>query len=159
MNFTKDGARIAGCMRNDGRSGAPDTWSVYLASDDATATVDAAVAHGGQVIAPAMDVADLGTMAIVTDAGGAAVGMWQPGSHTGFGLLGEPGSPGWFELHTRDHDAAVVFYFAVDDTDAAVATVQRLGGRVVQPAEDSPYGRLAEVADPTGALFKLVSRS
>ena len=28
---------------------------------------------------------------------------------------------------------------------------------MVVPAEDTPYGRLAQAADPTGALFKLVA--
>jgi uncharacterized protein len=206
VTFTRSGAPVAGCMPNDGQGGTPDVWSVYLASDDAKATVDAAVAHGGQVIAPAMDVADLGTMAVVTDADGAAIGIWQPGSHTGFGLLAEPGAPAWFELLARDHDRAVAFYrdvfgwdthvasdtpefryttlgqgdqqaagimdaagflpvgvpahwsvyVAVEDADAAVATAERLGGRVVMPPEDTPYGRLAQLADPTGALFKVV---
>ena len=32
-----------------------------------------------------------------------------------------------------------------------------LGGSVLQPAEDTPYGRLAAVADPKGAVFRLVS--
>jgi predicted enzyme related to lactoylglutathione lyase len=31
-----------------------------------------------------------------------------------------------------------------------------MGGKVVQPAEDTPYGRLAVAADPTGAVFKLL---
>ena len=56
INFSKDGVLVAGCMRNDGSAGTPDVWSVYLAIDDAEATVDAATAHGGQVIVPAMDV-------------------------------------------------------------------------------------------------------
>ncbi len=30
-----------------------------------------------------------------------------------------------------------------------------LGGSIVVPAEDTPYGRLATCADPTGAIFKL----
>src|SRR3954449_13256516 len=30
INFTKDGERIAGCMKNDGSTGVPDLWSVYL---------------------------------------------------------------------------------------------------------------------------------
>ena len=50
INFLKDGVPVAGCMRNDGQSGTPDVWSVYLATDDAEATVDAAAANGGQVI-------------------------------------------------------------------------------------------------------------
>jgi uncharacterized protein len=48
-------------------------------------------------------------------------------------------------------------YFAVDSTDAALEKVVELGGSVVTGAEDSPNGRLATAADPTGARFKLVS--
>ena len=48
-------------------------------------------------------------------------------------------------------------YFGVDDTDAALAKIVELGGSIVEPAEDTPYGRLATAADPTGALFKLVA--
>ena len=47
-------------------------------------------------------------------------------------------------------------YFGVDDTDAALAKIAELGGTVVRPAEDTPYGRLAAATDPTGAQFKLV---
>jgi predicted enzyme related to lactoylglutathione lyase len=46
-------------------------------------------------------------------------------------------------------------YFAVPDADAAIARIEGLGGRVVRPAEDTPYGRLATVADPTGAQFRI----
>jgi predicted enzyme related to lactoylglutathione lyase len=45
-------------------------------------------------------------------------------------------------------------YWEVDDASAAVAQVRSLGGSVVQDAEDTPYGRLATVADPNGAQFK-----
>ncbi|MGZ8764178.1 MAG: VOC family protein [Acidimicrobiia bacterium] len=207
INFSLDGLPVAGGMRNDGESGMPDLWSVYLATADAGATVDAATAAGGQVIVAAMDVGELGRMAVVTDAGGAAIGAWQPGLHTGFGILGETGAPTWFELHTRDYDASVAFYrtvfhwdahtmsdtpefryttlgegddqlagvmdagaslpddvpafwtiyFAVDDADAALTQIVELGGSVVMGAEDTPYGRLATAADPTGARFRLVA--
>lgn len=207
INFSKDGQMIAGGMANDGSSGMPDVWSVYLATDDAEATVAAATSNGGQVIVPAMPVGDLGSMAVVLDAGGAAIGAWQPGLHKGFQVAGEAGTPNWFELHTNNYDAAVQFYrdvfgwdthvmsdesdfryttlgegdeqaagimdaaaflpagvpsnwqiyFGVTDTDAALARIVELGGTVVQPAEDSPYGRLAQAADPMGALFKLVA--
>ena len=205
FSYLKDGVLVAGCMRNDGTSGVPDVWSVYLAVGDAKATVDAANANGGSTIVEAMDVGDLGTMAVLTDAGQAAIGMWQPGTHKGFGVLAEAGAPSWFELHTRDYDASLAFYrtvfgwktetasdvpefryttlgegenaqagimdasaflpegvpahwsvyFGTADADATLAKVVELGGTVVQPAEDTPYGRLATAADPTGALFKL----
>ena len=100
-------------MRNDGSSGQPDGWSVYLATDDAEKTVAGATAHGGQVMVPPMAVGDLGTMAVVSDPGDAVIGMWQPAADKGFGLLSEAGAPSWFELHTRDYDAAVDFYRTV----------------------------------------------
>ncbi len=34
-----------------------------------------------------------------------------------------------------------------------------LGGAVVQPAEDTPFGRLAGLADPTGAFIKIAAAS
>ena len=110
FNFTKDGVLVAGGMSSQPGQGVPDVWSVYLATDDAGRTLEAVTGHGGQVIVPAMPVGDLGTMAVVTDAGGAAIGMWQPGQHKGFGVLGEPGTPGWFELHTRDYRTSIDFY-------------------------------------------------
>ncbi len=46
-------------------------------------------------------------------------------------------------------------YWEVDNVDGTVANVIRLGGSVVMEAGDTPYGRLATVADPAGAQFKL----
>ena len=46
-------------------------------------------------------------------------------------------------------------YWHVDDIDATVAEVIRLGGSVEQPVENTPYGRLASVRDPRGARFAL----
>ena len=48
-------------------------------------------------------------------------------------------------------------YFRVDDADAALASTVELGGSVLRPAEDTPYGRLAQAADPLGTSFKLIS--
>jgi predicted enzyme related to lactoylglutathione lyase len=48
------------------------------------------------------------------------------------------------------------FYIQVAGTDAALARVTELGGTVVQPGIDTPYGRLAAATDPAGAPFKLV---
>jgi predicted enzyme related to lactoylglutathione lyase len=187
--------------------GEQNLWSVYLATDDVRKTLEAATASGGVVHVDAMDVADLGTMAFVTDAGGGFVGLWQPRTHQGFGVLGEAGAPSWFELAAGDYDASVVFYrdvfrwdttvladteamryttlgsgdgalagildasgllpdgipphwsvyFGVEDADAALADVARLGGSTLEPPADTPYGRLAAAADPLGARFKLVA--
>lgn len=47
-------------------------------------------------------------------------------------------------------------YFAVADTDAAVAATERAGGTVVRAATDSPYGRSAVLADATRAVFAII---
>jgi uncharacterized protein len=207
VNFQHGDALVAGMMRNDGSAGTPDVWSTYLAVADAKAATEAAVAAGGQVLLEPMQVGDLGSMAMLADPGGAAVGLWQPGAHRGYGLIAEAGAPAWHELHTRDYAASLEFYRSVFgwqtavmsdtaefrytnlvidgepyagimdaadflpvgmpaswqtyigcvDVDATLATVARLGGEVVLGAEDSPFGRLAQFADPTGAVIKIVS--
>jgi predicted enzyme related to lactoylglutathione lyase len=207
VNFTRNGAMVAGMMHNDGTAGTPDMWNTYLSVPDAKATTEAARAAGGQVHMEAMQVMDLGTMGMVADTGGAAIGLWQPAAHVGYQIFGEHGAPCWHELHTRHYDAVLDFYratfgwttqvmsdsgdfrytqvmvdgeayagvmdssaflpegmpstwqiyFGAVDVDATVAQVVELGGQVVQPAEDSPFGRMAGVTDPTGAFFKLVS--
>ncbi len=50
-------------------------------------------------------------------------------------------------------------YFEVADVDAALERVEELGGRIITPAEDTPYGRLARAADPTGTAFRLVANN
>jgi predicted enzyme related to lactoylglutathione lyase len=47
-------------------------------------------------------------------------------------------------------------YFGVDSTDETVAKAVSLEASVVQAAEDSPFGRMATLADPTGAMFKVI---
>lgn len=205
INFAQDGIPVAGAMKNDGSTGAPDSWNIYLATADAAATTAAAEAHGAQVIVPAMEVMSLGSMAVFADAGGAVIGAWQPGEHRGFGIVAEARAPSWFELHARDYDTSVAFYrdvfgwdvhtvsdepefryttlnegedqaagimdasgflpagappywtvyFGSLDADASVAKVIELGGAVVMDPEDTPYGRIGTVSDPTGAEFRI----
>jgi predicted enzyme related to lactoylglutathione lyase len=56
----------------------------------------------------------------------------------------------------QETPAAWSVYFAVEDADAAVAKAAELGGIVVQPVRDSPYGRIGVVADNHGAVFSLI---
>lgn len=50
-----------------------------------------------------------------------------------------------------------VAYFSVPDTDAAVATARRHGGTVLGEPWDTPYGRMAALSDPGGAVFMVVA--
>lgn len=48
-------------------------------------------------------------------------------------------------------------YFRVEDADATLKRIEELGGTIERPAEDTPYGRMATAADPTGSRFKLIA--
>jgi predicted enzyme related to lactoylglutathione lyase len=206
FSFRKDGVIVAGGFGRQEGMEAPDCWTIYIAVADARATVETARANGAQVFAEAMDVGDLGVMAVLVDPTGAPIGLWQPKAHQGFGIVYEPGGPAWFELHTTQYQRALDFYrsvfgwnlntmsdtaefrysvlqigedqlagvmddsvfapqgspsywltyLAVEDTDAALARVRNLGGTVTRDAEDTPYGRLASVTDPTGATLNVM---
>jgi uncharacterized protein len=48
-------------------------------------------------------------------------------------------------------------FFRVADVDATLTRIIKLGGAVLRQPRNTPFGRLAEVADPTGARFNLAS--
>lgn len=49
-------------------------------------------------------------------------------------------------------------YVTVDDVDARVARVQKLGGKLCVPARDIPnVGRFAVIADPQGAMLAMIT--
>lgn len=49
-----------------------------------------------------------------------------------------------------------VNYFAVVNADETVAKVIEQGGKNMGPIDDSPFGRIAALMDPFGAIFKIV---
>lgn len=48
-------------------------------------------------------------------------------------------------------------YLGTTDTDAALEKLTSLGGQVIDGPMDSPFGRLATVADPQGAQFQIIT--
>src|SRR6195952_2408126 len=106
--FHRDGVPIAGGMGKQ-EAGMPDTWSVYLASDDIEKTLATAVAEGGTVVVPAMVVGDGGSMAYLIDPSGAGIGVWQPKEFIGLTTYAETGAPGWWALLAEDYSAALSF--------------------------------------------------
>jgi len=203
--LSKDGAPVAGLMSSQVVTTTPPGWILSLYTPDAAATAQAVRAHGGSVSfeGPIME---LGSSVVLRDPLGTLVAAWQPGTHPGFGALGDPGTPSWGELYTRDFHATTDFLrdalgwdvHPVGDTDdfrystlgegrdaragvmdgsgflpegtggrwvAYIETVSideqaeraaRLGGTVVDAPVDTPYGRLAEIADPHGFRLKLI---
>lgn len=139
-NYLKDGIQVAGCMQ--AMDGMPDAWGIYLSVPD----VEKVAANAPGIIAPAMQVLALGSMAIVTDPGAAAIGAWQPAEHTGFCVYGEPGTPAWFELHTRSYDESVAFYTDVFGWDAHMMS-------------DDPTFRYTTYGEGEGALAGIMDAS
>jgi predicted enzyme related to lactoylglutathione lyase len=109
---TKDGHRVAG-MAPKMSPEQPTVWTVYLAVHDLEATLTKVRESGGQVVTDAMDVSDMGRMGLAVDPGGAMVGFWQSGRHTGFELSNEPGSVTWCENFSRAWKTNQDFYAAV----------------------------------------------
>ncbi|MCL8025676.1 VOC family protein [Nocardioides bruguierae] len=106
-----DGEPICGLMPHDGSdAGAPNAWTVYLATPDVDATLAKVTETGCPVLMGPVDIADLGRMAMVLDPSGAAFGLWQAGTFAGFSRVAEPGAPGWFETLTKDYPMTVAFY-------------------------------------------------
>ncbi|MET7765854.1 VOC family protein [Streptomyces sp. NPDC005393] len=218
------GKDVAGLVpKPDGRL--PTVWSIYFAAADAAATAARIREAGGRVITPPVWIDDSCVMATAADPGGAVFGLWQAGSHSGFGRRGAPGSYGWTEVHTRQPRPVDAFYravfgygmerapdsgdpgtgdpgtggvdrvlwsprgeptgprhaiggrvvigerypaelpahfltyFVVADCDDALRTAHRLGGRVLNDPEDTPYGRFAVLADNQGAVFAVIDTS
>ena len=110
FNFLRNGIRIAGGMGDRGDMAATNSWKPYLSCADITTTVAAAKAAGAELMGEPMPVADLGIQAVLNDPTGAHIGVWQPGTFSGFEIVGEHGAPSWVELHTRDFAGAIAFY-------------------------------------------------
>jgi predicted enzyme related to lactoylglutathione lyase len=75
--------------------------------------------------------------------------LGQVGGETVAGLMD---SAAFLPAEVPSHWAV---YFSVADVDAASAVVEQSGGTIARAAEDTPFGRMADALDPTGAAFKL----
>ncbi len=107
-----DGLPVAALApKADGRM--PTVWTVYLATPDAAALAERVRRAGGSMIREPMPVGPLGTMGLAADPEGAVFGIWQAGTHQGFGKESQPGSYCWTEVYSRDKDRVDPFYEGV----------------------------------------------
>jgi predicted enzyme related to lactoylglutathione lyase len=154
------GAAVAG-IGPQMNPGMPPAWTTYVNVDDADDVVAKITANGGQVFVAPMEVLDVGRMAIFADPSGAVLGLWQPRTHTGAGLVNEPGAYCWSELITTDVDRATAFYGAVFGWGALVHenpttgsyTEWQLGGRSIGGMMPKPPTMPAEVPPFWGVYF------
>lgn len=113
------GKPVAGIMKAMNPDGTvpdpmpPTVWTTYLSTDNVDGTLKSVTDAGGGVMMGPVDVMELGRMAIVTDPTGAVVGLWQPGTFDGAGIVNEHGALTWNELATNDTAAAAEFYSRV----------------------------------------------
>lgn len=101
------------------QGGAPPHWLGHIAVEDVDETVTRAEAAGGSVLAPAMDIPEVGRMAVMRDPQGAVFSVFSSASEdwnpTGGVFV-------WDELHTTDVEGAKAFYrevigWSANDTD------------------------------------------
>ncbi|MFE7033081.1 VOC family protein [Streptomyces sp. NPDC057621] len=179
--------------KRDGRM--PTVWTVWFATPDAHDMADRIRKGGGQIVTTPVPVGPYGIGALAADPEGAVFGLWEAGTHPGFGGSRGTGTFSWVELYSRDTATADAFYpglfrealfgpgvtrefgrahisdvypaempphflvhFGVQDCEAALGAVARLGGRVQAPPFDTSYGRVAVVSDNQGASFALLQR-
>ncbi|MFH8609316.1 VOC family protein [Streptomyces sp. NPDC018029] len=164
-----DGLPVAALApKADGRM--PTVWTVYMATPDAAALAERVRDAGGSVITEPRPAGAAGTMALVADPEGAVFGLWQPGTHHGFGKRQQPGSYCWAEVYSRNKDLVDPFYERVfgyggfdldlDGEDfrtwspagAEPGPDTAIGGRSLIPAAAGPGARL-RIPDEMPAHF------
>ncbi|MCX4645896.1 VOC family protein [Streptomyces sp. NPDC058293] len=91
----------------------PSAWLPYYQSAGVDAVIARVKGNGGTVVTGPETIAEDGVFAVCQDPSGAAFGLWQPITNTGFGVVNAPGSFCWFELLTRDPDGSKDFYQSV----------------------------------------------
>ena len=113
-------------------------WYEYRATDIDSAQAFYAAVVGWRVDPSRMPGMDYRMIMAADNEGVGGMMTLPPGApHPPGGIV-----PGW------------IVYVGVDDVDAAVAAVEAAGGRVHMPATTMPgLGRMALVADPSGAAF------
>ncbi|MEU6666431.1 VOC family protein [Streptomyces sp. NPDC046727] len=163
-------ARLAGdrvaslAPKTDGRM--PTVWTVSFATSDAEALGRRITAAGGRVVMAPFPVGDLGIAALATDPDGAVFGLWQAGTHPGFGRRHEPNTFVWAQLYTRDTAAANAFYGGLFHDALFGSDAEPDFGRAeiteVFPAEMPPHFlthfRVAALDDALGAVQRLGGR-
>lgn len=107
------GRDAAGIGPKQGPPDAPPGWTTYFATTDVDESLAKVREAGGQVLAEAMDIADMGRMGVAMDPQGAVHGFWQAGTMLGCAVVDEPGGFTWCDGMVLDAGAAREFYTGV----------------------------------------------
>lgn len=108
---SKDGEVVAGIGGpRIGQRAEPAYWNVYFATDDLEAAIKNCEAAGGRLLAGPFVFPQACRVAILVDALGAQLGLWQGDSLPGARICNEPDTFQWNELVTDDVTVAEEFY-------------------------------------------------
>lgn len=95
-------------------AGVPPHWMPYAKVADVDEAVQRAVGLAAKVIVPPFDVTDQGRTAVLLDAVGGVITLWQARKLAGVARLpGAPGTVAWVQLAARDVAEASRFYSAL----------------------------------------------
>jgi predicted enzyme related to lactoylglutathione lyase len=112
--FQLDGLDVGACWSlaamGPDKAHIPPHWMPFIASEDASATCEKALAAGGKVEMGAFDVMEHGRMAVLADPSGAFFSVWQAKEHKGTAIHRQPGTPCWLELSSPAPELAKPFY-------------------------------------------------
>jgi hypothetical protein len=108
----KSGKDVGGLYQN---KNIPPNWLSYVAVESVDDSAKTARDLGANLLQEPFDVMDVGRMAVMQDAQGARVALWQARRHHGVGVRDEPNTLCWNELMTTDLEAAQKFYQSLFD--------------------------------------------
>ncbi|MFH8730272.1 MULTISPECIES: VOC family protein [unclassified Streptomyces] len=125
---------------------APSAWLPYYQSAGVDAVIARVKGNGGTVVTDPQTIEEDGVFAVCQDPAGAAFGLWQPITNTGFGVVNAPGSFCWFELLTRDPDGSKDFYQSVLGWGAKRHPYGGGGSYTEWSVDDEPFGGMLDTA-------------
>ncbi len=111
--FDVGGRSVAALYEQDAAmkaQGIPPSWLSYVSVENVERMAERTRELGGTVVLDPFDVFEVGRMTLVQDPTGAAVALWEPRTHIGAAIVGEPNTLCWNELTTDDPDRAAAFY-------------------------------------------------
>jgi len=112
--FKSGGVDVGGAIAPPKGSNVPPSWLAYAAVADVDVATRVATERGGKIMAPPMDIPNVGRFAVVVDPQGGVLAPFK-GTTDRPELDGAPpvGTFCWDELLTSDPKAAVAFYSAI----------------------------------------------
>ena len=146
-----DGLRVAGIGPAQSED-QPIGWLLYLATDDAEATLVRITEAGGSIVVPLDSAGSLGRLVVAADPSGAAFAVWEAGDHPGAELVNAPGGITWEDLRSSDPDAARAFYASVFGFDYQPVEMAPIDYTTFHlPGEEAPRGGIGGFMGPPTA--------